>query len=169
MLEKYKLEFFNMVKVDYVERLLRIVKFIGAIMFGGITRGIGYHMSTKDENGFNFVALLGTVIILGSVFLAIIAVLWWIIKNTYRIFKQGFWRINPFRLANELAIIGLPLYLLGPIFFTVTSRTIVVSDRMDPITYLGGNLLFTSLMLYGLVFCLWIYKKAVLVYNNRSN
>ena len=168
MLKKYKLEFFNMVKVDYSERLLTIVKFIGAIIFGSITRGIGYHMSTEDENVFNFVALLGTVIILGSVLLAFVAVLWWIVKNTYRIFKEGFWRINPFRLANELAIIGLPLYLLGPIFFTVTSRTIVVSDRMDPITYLGGNLLFTSMMLYGLVFCLWIYKKTVFV-NNRGN
>ena len=169
MLEKYKLEFFNMVKVDYSERLLAIVKFIGAIMFGSITTGIGYQLSPEDASGFNLIVLIGTLIILCGIFLSIIAVIWWIVKNAYRIFKQGFWRINPLRLANELAMIGLPLYLLGPIFFTVTSRTIVMSDRMDPITYLGGNLLFTSLMLYGLVFCLWIYKKAVFVYNNRSN
>lgn len=118
MIEKYKLDFFNMVKVDYSERLWRIVKFIGAIIFGSITTGIGNQLSPEDANGFNFVALLGTVVILGSVLLAIIAVFWWIVKNTYRIFKQGFWRINPLRLANELAIISLPLYLLGPIFFT---------------------------------------------------
>lgn len=169
MLEKYKSDFLNTAKVDYSERLLRIVKFIGAIILGSITTGIGYQMSPEDANGFNFIVLIGTIIILCGVFLSIIAVIWWIVKNAFRIFKQGFWRINPYRLANELAMIGLPLYLLGPIFFTVTSRTIVVSDKMDPITYLGGYLLFTSAMLYGLVFCLWIYKKVVFVYNDRSN
>ena len=169
MFEKYKLDLFQMVKVDYSKRLLRILMFIAGVMIGSITRGIGYTLSPDTETGLIIITLLGTLILLGSIFLGIIAVIWWIIKNAYRIYKQGIWKINPLRLANELVMIGLPLYMLGPVFFTVTTRTIIVSDRTDPITYLGGNILFTSILLYGLVSIRWLFRKAVLVYHNRSN